>query len=41
MDRHTFTESIRTFRNRTPFRPFTIVTKSGNRYEVDHPKYWR
>jgi len=38
MDRDTFTETIRTFRNRTPFRPFTVVTISGNRYEVDHPE---
>jgi hypothetical protein len=37
MDRETFTETIRVFRNRTPFRPFTVVTVSGNRYEVDFP----
>jgi hypothetical protein len=37
MDRETFTETIRAFRNRTPFRPFTVVTISGNRYEVDFP----
>jgi hypothetical protein len=23
--------------NRSPFRPFTLVTVSGNRHEVDHP----
>ena len=36
MDRDTFTETIRAFKNRTPFRPFTVVTVSGNRQEVDH-----
>jgi hypothetical protein len=25
------------FRNWTPFRRFTVVTVSGNRYEVDYP----
>jgi hypothetical protein len=38
MDRETFTETIRAFRNRTPFKPFTVVTVSGNRHEVDHPE---
>jgi hypothetical protein len=37
MDRETFTETIRAFRNRAPFKPFTVVTVSGNRYEVDFP----
>jgi hypothetical protein len=37
MDRETFTETIRVFKHRTPFRPFTVVTVSGNRHEVDHP----
>ena len=37
MDRETFTETIRAFRNRTPFAPFTVVTVSGSRYEVDFP----
>jgi hypothetical protein len=37
MDRETFTETIRAFRNRTPFKPFTVVTVSGSRYEVDFP----
>ena len=36
MDRETFTETIRAFKNRAPFRPFTVVTVSGNRHEVDH-----
>ncbi|MGL4550607.1 MAG: hypothetical protein ACRC33_05430 [Gemmataceae bacterium] len=37
MDRETFTETIRAFRNRTPFKSFTIVTVSGNRHEIDFP----
>ena len=37
MDRDSFTETIRAFKHRTPFRPFTVVTVSGNRHEVDHP----
>lgn len=36
MDRETFTETIRASKQRTPFRPFTVVTVSGNRCEVDH-----
>lgn len=38
MDRDTFTETIRAFRSRTPFKPFTVATNAGNRYEVDHPE---
>jgi hypothetical protein len=38
MDRETFTETIRAFRNRTPFRPFTVALVNGDRYEVDHPE---
>lgn len=37
MDRDTFTEAIRAFKHRAPFRPFTVATVSGNRLEVDHP----
>ena len=37
MDRETFTETIRAFKHRTPFRPFTVATVNGSRYEVDHP----
>ena len=36
MDQETFTETIRAFKHRTPFRPFTVATVSGNRYEVDY-----
>jgi len=37
MNRETFAGTIRSFRQRSPFRPFTIVTVSGGRYEIDHP----
>jgi hypothetical protein len=37
MDRDTFTETIRAFKNRTPYKPFTIATVNGNRYEIDFP----
>jgi hypothetical protein len=37
MDRDTFTATIRTFKQRSPFHPFTIVTVAGNRHEVDFP----
>jgi hypothetical protein len=36
MDREIFTGTIRALRQRTPFRPFTVVTVSGGRYELDH-----
>jgi hypothetical protein len=36
MDRTLFTETIRTLKNRRPFRPFTVATVAGSRYEVDH-----
>jgi hypothetical protein len=38
MERETFTETIRAFRNRTPFRPFTVALVSRDRYEVDRPE---
>ena len=37
MDRETFTETIRAFKHRYPFKPFTLVAVSGNHYEVDFP----
>jgi hypothetical protein len=36
MDRDVFTGTIQAFKSRTPFRPFTVVTMSGSRQEVDH-----
>ena len=38
MEREVFAGAIRTYKGRTPFRPFTVVTVSGGRYEVDHPE---
>jgi hypothetical protein len=38
MDRETFTGTVRAFKSRVPFRPFTVVTVSGGRFEVDHPE---
>ena len=35
MDRNGFDETIRAFQKRTPYRPFTIVTMSGDRHEID------
>ena len=37
MDRETFDATIRTFKHRAPFRPFTISLVNGERLEVDHP----
>ena len=30
-------EQLRNIHQAAPFRPFTVVTVSGNRHEVDHP----
>jgi len=38
MDRDTFDQTIRTFKYRTPYRPFTIAMVNGDRLEVDHPE---
>jgi hypothetical protein len=38
MNRDVFTATIEEFLQRTPFRPFTVVTMSGRRQEVDHPR---
>lgn len=37
MDRETFDATLRTFKHRTPFRPFTVSLVNGERLEVDHP----
>lgn len=37
MDRDTFDTTIRTFKQRRPFRPFTISLENGVRVEVDYP----
>ena len=36
MDRHTFDGTIRAFRDRRPFRPFTVAMVDGDRLEIDH-----
>ena len=38
MHETTFANTLRAFKQRTPFRPFTVVTMSGQRHEVDHPE---
>jgi hypothetical protein len=38
VDRDTFDSTIRTFKQRTPFRPFTVALVNGDRLEVDHPE---
>jgi hypothetical protein len=38
MDRETFDSTMRTFKHRTPFRPFTVSLVNGERVEVDHPE---
>ena len=37
MDRDTFDNTIRAFKHRTPFRPFTVAMVDGDRVEIDHP----
>jgi len=37
MDRDTFDNTIRIFKRRTPFRPFTVSLVNGERVKVDHP----
>lgn len=36
MDRDTFDGTIREFKHRTPFRPFTVAMVNGERLAVDH-----
>ena len=38
MDRATFDSTIRAFKHRTPYKPFTIAMVNGNRFEIDHPE---
>lgn len=37
MDQQTFDATIREFKHRAPFRPFTVSLVRGERLEVDHP----
>ncbi len=37
MQPETFDETLRAFKNRKPFKPFTISLVNGDRFEVDFP----
>lgn len=37
MDRDTFDKTLRDFKHRKPFRPFTVSLVNGERLEVDQP----
>jgi hypothetical protein len=37
MDRETFDATLRAFKRRVPFRPFTVALVNGDRLEVDVP----
>ena len=36
MNRDTFDSTIRAFKDRMPFRPFSIAMVNGDRLEIDH-----
>ncbi len=38
MNRAHFDRTLRAFKNRTPFRPFTVALVNGECLEVDHPE---
>ena len=38
MDRELFDQTIRAFKHRKPFKPFTVAMENGDRLEVDHPE---
>jgi hypothetical protein len=33
-----FDTTMNAYRDRVPYKPFTVVLVNGNRYEVDHPR---
>jgi hypothetical protein len=33
----TFDQTVNAFKNRKPFKPFTVALVDGDRFEVDHP----
>jgi hypothetical protein len=37
VDRETFDQTLRLFKNRRPFLPFTVSMQNGDRLEIDHP----
>ena len=36
MDRNTFDSTIRAFKHRSPYQPFTVAMANGDRLEVEH-----
>lgn len=36
MNVETFDATVKAYKHLSPFRPFTVATVSGNRFEVDH-----
>ncbi len=36
MDRDTFDNTVRAFKNRAPFRSFCVAMVNGDRLEIDH-----
>ncbi len=37
METGNFDHILRTFKERKPYRPFTVALVNGDRFEVDHP----
>ena len=37
METDHFDQALNAFKSRSPFRPFTVVLVTGDRFEVDHP----
>ncbi len=37
MEVQNFDQTLNAFKNRQPFRPFTVVMVNGDRFEVDFP----
>ncbi len=36
MEAINFDQTLQAFKNRSPFRPFTVALVNGDRFEVDH-----
>lgn len=37
MEANHFEQTLEVFKDRRPFRPFTVALVNGDRFEVDHP----
>ena len=37
MQADAFDQTVNAFKNRKPFKPFTVALVDGDRFEVDHP----